>query len=45
MTIHLPTDLEDLVRAEVQSGHFASADELVAEAVRTFFERKEATGN
>jgi Arc/MetJ-type ribon-helix-helix transcriptional regulator len=36
MTIHLPTDLERLVQAEVQSGNFASADELVAEAVRHY---------
>lgn len=36
MTIHLPTDLEGLVRAEVQRGHFASAEALVAEAVREY---------
>jgi Arc/MetJ-type ribon-helix-helix transcriptional regulator len=36
MTIHLPEDLERSVRAEVHSGHFASVDELVAQAVRSF---------
>jgi Arc/MetJ-type ribon-helix-helix transcriptional regulator len=37
MTIHLPEDLETSVRAEVDRGRFASADEAVAEAVRTYF--------
>ncbi len=36
MTIHLPEDLERSIHAEVHSGHFASADELVAQAVRSF---------
>jgi Arc/MetJ-type ribon-helix-helix transcriptional regulator len=34
MTIHLPEELENKVRDEVMSGHFASEDALVAEAVR-----------
>jgi Arc/MetJ-type ribon-helix-helix transcriptional regulator len=34
MTIHLPSDLENSLRAEVSSGHFASLDEAMAEAVR-----------
>jgi Arc/MetJ-type ribon-helix-helix transcriptional regulator len=34
MTIHLPDDLERFVRAEVHSGHFASEDDAIAEAVR-----------
>lgn len=34
MTIHLPGDLEDSLRAEVSSGHFASLDEAMAAAVR-----------
>ncbi len=34
MTIHLPDDLERFIRAEVHSGHFASADDALAEAVR-----------
>lgn len=36
MTINLPEDLERSIRAEIHSGHFASADELVAQAVRSF---------
>ena len=34
MTIHLPDDLERFVRAQVHSGHFASEDDAIAEAVR-----------
>jgi Arc/MetJ-type ribon-helix-helix transcriptional regulator len=34
MTIHLPSDLEDSLRAEVSSRHFASLDDAMAEAVR-----------
>jgi Arc/MetJ-type ribon-helix-helix transcriptional regulator len=40
MTIHLPTDLETSLRAEVSSGHFASADDAVAEIVRDYFRRR-----
>ena len=36
MTIHLPKDIESSIEAAVHSGHFASADELVALAVRSF---------
>ena len=36
MTIHLPKDLEPSIAAAVQSGDFASADDAVAEAWRTF---------
>ena len=36
MTIHLPADLESSIRAEVDRGRFASADDVVAEAVRSF---------
>jgi Arc/MetJ-type ribon-helix-helix transcriptional regulator len=36
MTINLPDDLERSVLAKVHSGLFPSADDLVAEAVRTF---------
>jgi Arc/MetJ-type ribon-helix-helix transcriptional regulator len=42
MTIHLPEDLENSVRAEVQSGHFATADDAVAEIVRDYFRRRPA---
>jgi Arc/MetJ-type ribon-helix-helix transcriptional regulator len=34
MTIHLPTDLENSIRASVQSGRFNSLDEAMAEAAR-----------
>ena len=37
MTIQLPKELEGSVRAEVLSGHFASADDAVAEIVREYF--------
>ena len=36
MIIHLPEDVESSISAAVHSGHFASADELVAQAVRSF---------
>ena len=34
MTIKLPSELERDIRAEVLSGHFASVDDAMAEAVR-----------
>jgi Arc/MetJ-type ribon-helix-helix transcriptional regulator len=34
VTIHLPEDLERSLWAEVNSGHFASLDDAMAEAVR-----------
>ena len=34
MTIHLPDDLERFLRAEVHSGHFASEEDAIVEAVR-----------
>src|SRR5438128_4256428 len=34
MTINLPGDLERFIRAEVHSGHFASEEDAIAEAVR-----------
>ena len=36
MTINLPDDLERSVLAQVNRGLFPSADELVAQAVRSF---------
>jgi Arc/MetJ-type ribon-helix-helix transcriptional regulator len=36
MTIHLPDDLSDYILAAVQKGRFASADDVVAEAVRNY---------
>ncbi len=40
MTIHLPNDLESSIRAEVTSGHFASVDDAIAEAVRSFLRQR-----
>lgn len=36
MTIHLPSDLESAVRAEVLCGRFSSEEDFVTEAVRSF---------
>jgi Arc/MetJ-type ribon-helix-helix transcriptional regulator len=36
MTIHLPNDVERDILAEVHSGHFASIDDALAEAWRSF---------
>ena len=36
MTIHLPKDLETSIEAAVHGGRFASVDEFVAQAVRSF---------
>jgi Arc/MetJ-type ribon-helix-helix transcriptional regulator len=36
MTIHLPNDVERDILAEVQRGHFASVDDVLAEAWRSF---------
>jgi len=41
MTIRLPEDLANSIRAEVLSGHFASEDEMVAAAVRDYLRRLE----
>jgi Arc/MetJ-type ribon-helix-helix transcriptional regulator len=41
MTIHLPKDVESSINAEVQSGHFASAEEAVTVIVREYFQRQE----
>jgi Arc/MetJ-type ribon-helix-helix transcriptional regulator len=40
MTIRLPEDLECSIRAEVAGGHFASEEDLVTQAVRTFLDRR-----
>jgi Arc/MetJ-type ribon-helix-helix transcriptional regulator len=40
ITIHLPSDLEDSIRAELASGHFASEDELVVAAVRDYLRQR-----
>lgn len=36
MTVHLPQDLEGSIRSLVKDGRFASEDEAVAEAVRSY---------
>jgi Arc/MetJ-type ribon-helix-helix transcriptional regulator len=36
MTIHLPEDVERSIEAVVQSGQFASADEMIAKLVRDY---------
>jgi Arc/MetJ-type ribon-helix-helix transcriptional regulator len=41
MNIILPDDLESSVRGEVLSGHFASADDAVAEIVREYFRHRQ----
>jgi Arc/MetJ-type ribon-helix-helix transcriptional regulator len=41
MTIHLPKDVENAIRAEVVSGHFASEDDLIAAAVRDYLQRRQ----
>ena len=44
MTIHLPEDLERYVESEVQSGHFATVQEAIAEAVRLLRQRMQQIG-
>ena len=41
MTIHLPEDVERSIEAAVHSGHFASANDAVAEAWRVFEQTKQ----
>ncbi len=42
MIIHLPNDLESSVRSLVQGGRFASEDELIAHALRSFLRQQKA---
>jgi putative addiction module CopG family antidote len=42
MITHLPADLEQFVKAKVQSGRFTSSDEAITEAVRLLRQREEA---
>src|SRR4051794_31740466 len=44
MTIHLPEELEQFVRSEVQGGRFASQDEVIAAAVRLLRQRPHGPG-
>jgi len=41
MTIRLPEDLAGWIQAQVLNGQFASADDLVAAAVRDYLRRKQ----
>jgi Arc/MetJ-type ribon-helix-helix transcriptional regulator len=43
MIIHLPEDLESSIRAQVQSGHFASMDAAMAEAARLLLRELDET--
>jgi Arc/MetJ-type ribon-helix-helix transcriptional regulator len=40
MTIHLPQELEGSIRSIVQGGRYASEDDFVAEAVRSFLRQQ-----
>ena len=42
MTIHLPKDVESSIKAAVQGGLFASADDAMAEAWRAFLRQQQA---
>ena len=42
MTINLPENLERSILAEVHSGHFASVDDAVAEAVRLLLQKSQS---
>ena len=44
MTINLPEDLERSVRSLVSDGRFASEDEAVVEALRSFLGRERRPG-
>jgi len=37
----LPEEVKDLVRAQIEAGHFSSVDEVVCEALRLLREREE----
>ena len=41
MSITLPADLERQVEQELSSGRYASSDQLIAEAVRYFFDERD----
>ncbi len=45
MLIHLPEDLENSLRDEVRLGHFASIDDAIVEAVRSFLGRPHGPSN
>jgi Arc/MetJ-type ribon-helix-helix transcriptional regulator len=41
MTIHLPNDVERDILAEVHNGHFASVNDAIAEAWRSFQQQRQ----
>jgi Arc/MetJ-type ribon-helix-helix transcriptional regulator len=41
MTIHVSKDVEDTIKAAVQSGQFASADEMIDTLVRQYAQQTE----
>jgi hypothetical protein len=41
MTIHLPNDVESDILAEVHSGHFASIDDALVKAWRSFRQQRQ----
>lgn len=43
MTINLPDNIEQFIHAAVQSGRFASADEMVAKIVQEYFQSHQLT--
>ena len=43
MTIHLPPDIEGSIQAAVHGGHFASADDAIAEAWRSYLQQRRQT--
>lgn len=45
MTIHLPEELESSVRSLVRGGRFTSEDEVIAEALRSFFRQQQTTAS
>jgi Arc/MetJ-type ribon-helix-helix transcriptional regulator len=40
MTIHLPPEIESSIQAAVYGGHFASADDAIAEAWRAYLQQR-----
>jgi Arc/MetJ-type ribon-helix-helix transcriptional regulator len=40
MIVHLPRDVESSINAEMGSGHFASADDAIAERRRSYLQQR-----
>ncbi len=45
MTLNIPEDVESSINAAVQSGRYASADEMIAKLVREEAGRRQQTGH